>query len=975
MKVRHGKIFKLIVVSLIVIIIFSTYIPISYSETKHVFTDNEIPGNLERTGYSVVNVFLNGDNENNQELATELYWLMTPENNDENYVGPVFETIAQFVVALGDAVMNVVQGWMLPTAPTAVAKRKRTTFLEDTLKKRDEKTDLNSYEFLIYKGETEFITTFNIRETEKDKNTANPVPFIYYSPQTIFSNIVPGLDVNFIDTKNQVRNPFFAEQESDGNWVYSDERMKKTQDLLVATELDEQGINFFGHSLLWIIGESNVEYSQREQAIRNEVAKEYHDERVASMALMDQDPSNDSNIAGTGNIAVTLQGTISQWYVAMRNIAVLGLLIVLIYIGIRIVISATADEKATYKQMLKNWFIGLVLVFVLHYIMYFLLNINIHVSRIFAGTAENINNAEGGDLIMNTIRSEIVHYNTLNDTVMMLGYAIMYLTLVWYTVMFTWRYIKRVLFMAFLTIIAPLVALTYPIDKMRDGQSQAFNMWFKEYLFNLLIQPIHLVLYTILITSAMELATTNIIYACVAIGFLTQAEKFIKSMFGLNAEGGLGAGAGSFAAGAAFSSLVSGLKGGASSVSGALGSGDDKGGGSGGDSDGSGKGGSPVKLKQEDFSSFANLGTSRTPSGQGLSIMRRTKENGEGRRTTIGDTLRNKSNSYASPIMRAKRGGFIDKDNKLNVNGKKINNIGLSGTGLDPNNKIDIGNPRNTMKLSTNGQPGRARRIWLGLGNVRKRYVNKNMAKSAAKLAAMGFGAGTLGLLGVSAGLASDDYDNVLKYGALGVGGGALVGKELFNQGEAITKGAINAGDTYLQGYHGEDYEEKVKIPRESRQWYNSAETRQSLIKEFGTNWQEAREMGLYLREKHKLTDQKDIEDAIKLTQKTPETFTLDNAAGTVKFCKDTDRTDFIDAKKRATKEKEALNLASGNQETADAIMASADLNMGIISEQEFNNRIKETKRTKITEEETTTTDTVDGKKDQTDLKGDESKT
>ena len=38
--------------------------------------------------------------------------------------------------------------------------------------------------------------------------------------------------------------------------------------------------------------------------------------------------------------------------------------------------------------------------------------------------------------------------------------------------------------MAFLTLIAPLVALTYPIDKMNDGQAQAFNRWMKEYIFN-----------------------------------------------------------------------------------------------------------------------------------------------------------------------------------------------------------------------------------------------------------------------------------------------------------------------------------------------------------------------------------------------------------------------------------------------------------------------------------------------------------
>ena len=46
--------------------------------------------------------------------------------------------------------------------------------------------------------------------------------------------------------------------------------------------------------------------------------------------------------------------------------------------------------------------------------------------------------------------------------------------------------------------IAPFVALTYPIDKLNDGQAQGFNKWLKEYIFNLLIQPMHLLLYTIL---------------------------------------------------------------------------------------------------------------------------------------------------------------------------------------------------------------------------------------------------------------------------------------------------------------------------------------------------------------------------------------------------------------------------------------------------------------------------------------------
>ena len=86
--------------------------------------------------------------------------------------------------------------------------------------------------------------------------------------------------------------------------------------------------------------------------------------------------------------------------------------------------------------------------------------------------------------------------------------------------------------MAFLTVIAPLVAVTYPIDKMNDGKAQAFNMWFKEYIFNLLIQPLHLIMYSVLIGSAMSFATENLVYVVMALGFFVPAEKLLRRFFG-----------------------------------------------------------------------------------------------------------------------------------------------------------------------------------------------------------------------------------------------------------------------------------------------------------------------------------------------------------------------------------------------------------------------------------------------------------
>lgn len=119
-------------------------------------------------------------------------------------------------------------------------------------------------------------------------------------------------------------------------------------------------------------------------------------------------------------------------------------------------------------------------------------------------------------------------------------YAILYILLVLETCIFFYTYLKRVFKLAFYTMIAPLIAFMYPIDKLGDGkEAQAFNTWFKEYMFNVLVQPLHLLLYTVFIYAASELVRENIIYAIGAYGYMIAAEKFFKKIFGFDkAPGG-----------------------------------------------------------------------------------------------------------------------------------------------------------------------------------------------------------------------------------------------------------------------------------------------------------------------------------------------------------------------------------------------------------------------------------------------------
>ena len=280
------------------------------------------------------------------------------------------------------------------------------------------------------------------------------------------------------------------------------------------------------------------------------------------------------------NMAVELNGIIKKWYVAIRNIAIVAMMIILLYIGIRILLSTLASDKAKYKQMLQDWFIGLLLLFLMHYIMAFSVVIVEKVTEVVGASVDKksfysiipisddggkadkfkkfiksagmekyyIDANKNGELINKKQVSEsdaeaIIYPSNLLGYIrigmelsdfgtLYMGQALCFIILVLMTLYFVFTYLRRVLYMAFLTIIAPMVAMTYPIDKINDGSAQGFSKWFKEYIFNLLLQPLHLLLYYILVTSAWNLSASNILYSIVALGFMIPAEKLLRSFFG-----------------------------------------------------------------------------------------------------------------------------------------------------------------------------------------------------------------------------------------------------------------------------------------------------------------------------------------------------------------------------------------------------------------------------------------------------------
>lgn len=157
----------------------------------------------------------------------------------------------------------------------------------------------------------------------------------------------------------------------------------------------------------------------------------------------------------------------------------------------------TVTEKARYKERLQDWLVALAMIFFMHFIMAGIMMLSEKIIDLVgqAGNTGIIIQVNDGAIFKTTFIGFIRFFAQSNKWKMAVGYSLMYLLLVGITCRYTFIYLKRALYLAFFTMIAPMVALTYPIDKIKDGQAQAFNVWIKEYFINAIIQPIHLLLY------------------------------------------------------------------------------------------------------------------------------------------------------------------------------------------------------------------------------------------------------------------------------------------------------------------------------------------------------------------------------------------------------------------------------------------------------------------------------------------------
>lgn len=230
---------------------------------------------------------------------------------------------------------------------------------------------------------------------------------------------------------------------------------------------------------------------------------------------------------------------IATWYYVLRIIALAILLVVLVYVGIRMAITTIAADKAMYKKMLLDWITSIVLIFLIPYIITFTLIVsNSVINAISLGVdSEEITKTY-------TTIGEVAYRLFDVDSV---AATIVYCMLVWQTLGILLSYFNRMLKVAFLVIISPLITLTYSIDKMGDGKAQALGNWLKEFVFTILIQPFHCIIYMCFINVAFNLLISDpegnkntmavAVISILCVRFVKEAEKIVRKIFNFQDDG------------------------------------------------------------------------------------------------------------------------------------------------------------------------------------------------------------------------------------------------------------------------------------------------------------------------------------------------------------------------------------------------------------------------------------------------------
>ena len=226
-----------------------------------------------------------------------------------------------------------------------------------------------------------------------------------------------------------------------------------------------------------------------------------------------------------------IKQSVTLWYGNFRKIALTAYLIILLYIGIRVLITVSGKQQEKYKEYLIAWGEGVLLLLFFPYILKFALDLNhAFVTMIGDSTLDAVNHNKPDDQKISSTSGFMSEMQQLGEQ--SIPGAIVWDIICFEFILILTTYYKRLFMVGFLIAVFPVVMILYPIDKVNDGRSQSFSVWLKEMMSNVFMQTFHALIFVFVIGVASN-AKHNWILAFVAVTFLFKGEEILKQILGM----------------------------------------------------------------------------------------------------------------------------------------------------------------------------------------------------------------------------------------------------------------------------------------------------------------------------------------------------------------------------------------------------------------------------------------------------------
>lgn len=236
---------------------------------------------------------------------------------------------------------------------------------------------------------------------------------------------------------------------------------------------------------------------------------------------------------------------LSDVFSLFRNIALIAYMIILVYLGIRVLLFSTAERQSKYKEVLVDWIKGIAILFLFPYVIRYTILLNHGLVTYIAEKSKDFlteppaaiqssggtlaSTSGGGDVDTSDGSYMSEMYEQSKDG--WLAPTICWFIMLIQVVQFLIVYMKRLITVMFLIAIFPLVSISYALDKIADGKSQAFNSWCKEFILQVFIQSFHAINYVLVMGIICNLSPENWILKIIGISYVAKGGDIIKSMF------------------------------------------------------------------------------------------------------------------------------------------------------------------------------------------------------------------------------------------------------------------------------------------------------------------------------------------------------------------------------------------------------------------------------------------------------------